>query len=61
MQIVEDTTDNRLRLIFPDKPDEATRALLKSYGFRWSPHTGAWQRQLTNNARYAVKQILSKI
>lgn len=61
VQIVEDTTDNRLRLIFPDKPDEATRALLKSYGFRWSPRAGAWQRQLTNNARYAAKEILSKI
>lgn len=61
VQIVEDTTDNRLRLIFPDKPDEATRALLKSYGFRWSPRAGAWQRQLTNNARYAAREILSKL
>lgn len=61
VQIVEDTTDNRLRLIFPDKPDEATRALLKSSGFRWSPRAGAWQRQLTNNARYAAKEILSKL
>ena len=61
VQIVEDTTDNRLRLIFPDKPNEATRALLKTYGFRWSPRAGAWQRQLTNNARYAVMEILSKI
>ena len=61
VQIVENTTDNRLRLIFPDKPDEATRALLKSYGFRWSPRAGAWQRQLTNNARYAAREILSKL
>lgn len=61
VQIVEDTTDNRLRLIFPDKPDDTTRALLKSYGFRWSPRAGAWQRQLTNNARYAAKEILSKL
>lgn len=61
VQIVEDTTDNRLRLIFPDKPDDTTRALLKYYGFRWSPRAGAWQRQLTNNARYAAKEILQKI
>lgn len=61
VQVVENTTDNRLRLIFPDKPDEATRALLKSNGFRWSPRAGAWQRQLTNNARYAAREILSKI
>ena len=61
VQIVEDTADNRLRLIFPDKPDEATRALLKSHGFRWSPRAGAWQRQLTDNARRVAKEVLSKI
>lgn len=61
VQIVEDTADNRLRLIFPDKPDESTRALLKSHGFRWSPRAGAWQRQLTPNARYAAKQILQQL
>lgn len=61
VQIVENTTDNRLRLIFPDKPDDTTRALLKSYGFRWSPRASAWQRQLTPNARYAAKQILQQL
>lgn len=31
--------------------------VLKSYGFRWSPNAGAWQRQLTDNAIYAAKRI----
>lgn len=61
VQIVEDTADNRLRLIFPGKPDDETRALLKSYGFRWSPRAGAWQRQLTENARRSAKIVVDKI
>lgn len=35
--------DNRVRLFFAGKPDEATRADLKRHGFRWSPTIGAWQ------------------
>lgn len=33
------------------------RALLKSYGFRWAPSEGAWQRMLNDNGRYAAKQV----
>lgn len=61
VRVVEDTEDNRLRLIFPGKPDETTRALLKSYGFRWSPRAGSWQRQLTGNARRAASAILASL
>ncbi|MDD3976867.1 MAG: hypothetical protein PHI15_01790 [Methanomicrobium sp.] len=54
----QNAEDNRLRILFDSKPDESTRSKLKSHGFRWSPKAGAWQRQLTNNAIYAAKQIL---
>lgn len=59
-QIVENTEIMRLQLIFPEKPDEETRSILKSNGFRWSPKNQAWQRQLTNAARYAAENILKK-
>jgi len=36
-------TDNRVRVYFAGKPDVATRARLKSCGFRWAPTIGAWQ------------------
>lgn len=50
--------ENRLQIIFDEKPDEETRQKLKSNGFHWSPRNSAWQRQLTQNAERAAKEIL---
>lgn len=60
-QVVENTEAMRLQIIFDDKPDTDTRAVLKSEGFRWAPSQGAWQRQLTDNARRALKRIIDKL
>lgn len=51
----------RIRLYFDGKPDEETRKLLKGWAFKWSPNNGCWQRQLTNDARYATRQVLKKL
>jgi hypothetical protein len=59
VRIVENVEANRLQIVFPDKPDIARRAKLKSYGFRWAPSEGAWQRQLNNAARHAASCALS--
>ena len=53
----EDTEENRVMFIFDGKPDEATRAVLKSNAFKWSPSRGAWVRQLTAAGIYAGKQV----
>jgi hypothetical protein len=58
VRIVENFEENRLQLFFPGKPDAEVRSKLKSFGFRWSPSEGAWQRQLNNGARYAAEQIV---
>lgn len=58
LQIVENFTEDRLQLLFDGKPPEEVRAVLKSHGFRWSPRFSAWQRQLTNNARYTLKNFV---
>lgn len=60
-KIVENTEAMRLQLFFDGKPDLGVREILKSNGFRWAPSQNAWQRQLTNNARYALKQVVDKL
>lgn len=61
VRVLENAEEDRLQVFFESKPDEAMRSSLKKYGFRWSPTQGAWQRQLTDNARYAAKQVLSAL
>lgn len=56
-RVKANTADNRLQIFFDDKPDEETRAALKSSGFRWAPSVGAWQRQLNDNAIYAADRL----
>lgn len=60
VEIVENVEENRLQILFPGKPDEETRTRLKSHGFRWAPSNKAWQRQLTENARYSLRMALGK-
>ena len=61
VRVVENADDNRLQLFFPGKPDASVRAELKSCGFRWSPTAGAWQRQLSNGARWAAECVLKTL
>ena len=49
--------ENRLQLIFADKPDADTRQALKGEGFKWAPSQGAWQRQLNQNAIRAAARL----
>ena len=56
-EVVVNTENNRLQILFEERPDEALRLELKSRGFRWAPSQGAWQRQLTDNAFRAIRQI----
>lgn len=57
-KVVENTELMRLQLLFDGKPDADIRDILKSNGFRWSPRNQCWQRQLTDNAKYALKQVI---
>lgn len=60
-KVVENAEIMRLQLIFDGKPDADTRAVLKKNGFKWSPSNTAWQRQLTQNAKYAVKRVIDEL
>lgn len=61
VRIVEDLGDDRIRLIFDGKPAPDVISALKGRGFRWSPSNGAWQRQLTNNARWAAECVANAV
>jgi hypothetical protein len=61
LTVREDVTENRVMLIFPNKPAEAVRAILKASGFKWSPTRGAWVRFLNDAGRAAAQYVVSKI
>ena len=60
-QVIENSELMRIQLLFDGKPDEQTRSILKSNGFRWAPKNKAWQRQLTDNARYSTKKVIEQL
>ena len=56
-EVVANSEENRLQILFDEKPDEQKRSALKAGGFKWSPSQGAWQRQLNDNAIYAASRM----
>ena len=53
-----DYSDERYRFVFDGKPCQDIIDLMKSNAFKWSRANGAWQRQITPNATYAVKNFI---
>ncbi|MGN1044026.1 MAG: hypothetical protein ACI4PR_04420 [Acutalibacteraceae bacterium] len=60
-KVVKNKELMRLQLFFEGKPEENIRQILKNNAFKWSPKNNCWQRQLTDNARYALKVVLRDI
>jgi hypothetical protein len=58
LRVVRNTTENRLQLLFDDKPDAITRKVLKTGGWRWSPTHKAWQRFLNASSEVALTQVV---
>lgn len=61
VRIERDGDAYRIRLFFDGKPDAATRAVVKSHGFRWAPSVGAWQRHLNRAGEDAVARVIKAI
>ncbi len=59
--VIENSELMRIQLKFDGKPDDATRTLLKSNGFKWAPSMGVWQRQLTTGGIYATQNVLEQL
>jgi hypothetical protein len=60
-EVIENAELMRIQLMFDYVPSVDERNILKSHGFKWSPNNKAWQRQLTDNARYSTKQVLKQL
>ena len=61
-KVVENTEIMRLQLFFDEKPGADTRAVLKKNGFRFAPsQNNAWQRQLNENGKYALKRVIDEL
>lgn len=60
VSVSEDHTLNRIQLYFRGKPSEPVIDMLKRRGFHWAPTLGVWQRQLNENARYAVSTMVQR-
>lgn len=48
---------DRLQLVYDEKPDAETIRTLKSNGFKWAPSQMAWQRQMTENAKWSATRV----
>ena len=57
VQVVENAEENRLQILFSEKPSAETISLLKKAAFRWSPKNKAWQRYLTPSSKIAWAEV----
>lgn len=58
-KVVFNYSEDRLQILFDAVPSEEVRSKLKMRAFKWSPRFQAWQRQLTDNAVHAARQVLN--
>jgi hypothetical protein len=59
VKVVKNFQADRIQLFFDGKPGPEMISNLKHNAFKWSSSNACWQRQLTNNAIYAVERLLN--
>ena len=57
-KIVYNGEAQRLQIFFDGIPSKEVREALKAHAFKWAPTAKAWQRTLTENAKYAVNTLI---
>ena len=56
-EAVINLANNRLQLMFAEKPNDDERAVLKKNGFKWAPTAKAWQRPLDFKSMAAAERV----
>ncbi|MAT16792.1 MAG: hypothetical protein CMJ46_16155 [Planctomyces sp.] len=57
IEIRDNLEFHKVELHFPGKPDDETRAFLKSSGFRWIRNAGCWARNIDARTDWAIEQL----
>jgi len=57
VKIVANRAEDRVQIVFDAKPAADVITSLKSEGWRWSPANSAWQRKLTNAAKWSAMKL----
>lgn len=62
VQVIDNVEENRVQIIFPDKPSAEIRSKLKANGFHWAPKWEGrpWQRYRSDYALQLAKEIASE-
>lgn len=58
VRLVENRAENRMQILFPEKPACEVIANLKARGFRWARSQGAWQAHLHNRSRWQAECVV---
>lgn len=61
IKILDNVEANRIQIVFPDKPNEEIRKVLKSHSFIWSYKNNAWQRFRNPFTLNIAKNIIKRI
>ncbi len=56
-EAVVNLANNRLQLMFNEKPAQETIAVLKQNGFKWAPTMKAWQRPLSHQTMSVADKL----
>ena len=60
-KVIHNKEQNRVQILFGEKPNEEVRNLLKRYGFKWARSQGAWQRLYNKNGIRSTKWVLEEM
>jgi hypothetical protein len=59
-KLVMNYETDRIEIHHNQKPTPEVISILKRKAFKWSPKSGCWQRQITNNAIFATKEMIKQ-
>lgn len=57
VRVVANFAEERVQILFVEKPSREVIAKLKGEAWKWSPNAGAWQRKLTEAAKHSAKRV----